>query len=286
MHTIADKKLLMLRPSDIISAGSTPRQFFDSDELKRLADSISVNGIIHPLAVRRGVKGKYILITGERRLRAAKMAGLRRIPCILHKADDETAEFYAMVENIQHSDLNMFEQAAFMNTLIFERSLSQAEVSVRLGITQSALSAKLKLLRLDNATRMRVLDYGFSESVARMLLKVPENRRANTADIIFSKSLKGEQAESFIKEILNPKPIKAESNPKPENITNNANVNNTKASISDLRLFANSLNKLTETLSTAGISAGLKTTETEKYIEYRIKIDKSSLTPTAQLKIC
>jgi len=285
MHTIADKKLLMLGPSDIISAGNTPRQFFDPDDLKRLADSISANGIIHPLAVRKAARGRYILITGERRLRAAKMAGLRRIPCILHKADDETSEFYAMVENLQHSDLNMFEEASFINSLIFERSLSQAEVSVRLGITQSALSAKLRLMRLDKATQTRIIDYGLSEAHARAILKVPESRRADVTDIVFSRGLNKEQTEQLVKELLNPKPLKQEKPPeKPP--TPEASYQSTKVSIGDIRLFANSLYKLTETLSSAGISAGIKTVETAKHIEYRIKIEKSSLEPSAQLKIC
>ncbi|MBR4072833.1 MAG: ParB/RepB/Spo0J family partition protein [Clostridia bacterium] len=284
MHTIADKKLLMLRPCDIISSGNTPRQFFNPDEMRLLADSISVNGIIHPLAVRKGVKGKYLLITGERRLRAAKMAGLRRIPCILHKADDETADFYAMVENLQHSDLNMFEQARKINALIFERSLSQAEVSVRLGITQSSLSAKLRLLRLDNLTQSRILEYRLSEEHARALLRMPESRRPQTADIIFSRGLNAKQSEELISELLNPKRHTVETViDKPEV---REPVQNKKTSIGDMRLFANSLIKLTETLGTSGIEAGVKTTETSKYIEYRIRIEKSSIQATKQLKIC
>jgi len=282
MHTIAEKKLLMLRPCDIISSGNTPRQFFNADEMRLLADSISVNGIIHPLAVRKGSKGKYLLITGERRLRAAKMVGLRRIPCILHKADDETAQFYAMVENLQHSDLNMFEQARAINALIFERSQSQAEVSVRLGITQSSLALKLRLLRLDNLTQSRILEYRLTEEHARALLRMPESRRAQTADIIYSRNLNPKQSEEFISELLNPqKPC--ESKPEPEI---SQPMQNKKASIGDMRLFANSLFKLTETLGSSGIEAGIKTTETAKYIEYRIRIEKNSIAATKQLKIC
>jgi len=282
MHTIAEKKLLMLRPCDIISSGNTPRQFFNADEMRLLADSISVNGIIHPLAVRKGSKGRYLLITGERRLRAAKMVGLRRIPCILHKADDETAQFYAMVENLQHSDLNMFEQARAINALIFERSQSQAEVSVRLGITQSSLALKLRLLRLDNLTQSRILEYRLTEEHARALLRMPESRRAQTADIIYSRNLNPKQSEEFISELLNPqKPC--ESKPEPEI---SQPMQNKKASIGDMRLFANSLFKLTETLGSSGIEAGIKTTETAKYIEYRIRIEKNSIAATKQLKIC
>ena len=82
MHTFADKKLLMLKPDDIIVNPNQPRKNFDTYEVQSLADSISTNGIIQPLTVRKGEGGKYLLIAGERRLRAAKKAGLRRIPCV------------------------------------------------------------------------------------------------------------------------------------------------------------------------------------------------------------
>ena len=100
MHTIAEKKLLMLKPDDIIPNANQPRKFFDEYELQTLADSISVSGIIQPLTVRKGESGKYILISGERRLRAAKIAGLRRVPCVLHRTDETTAALYSLVENL------------------------------------------------------------------------------------------------------------------------------------------------------------------------------------------
>lgn len=286
MHNIADKKLLMLRPSDIIPNGSTPRQFFNYDDLRLLAASISVNGIIHPLAVRKNQKGGYILITGERRLRAAKMAGIRRIPCILYKIDEQTAKIYSLVENIHQCRLNFFEEARFIKALIFDCGLSEAEASIRLGMTQSSLALKLKLLRLDKTTQQKIMDYGLSEAHARALLKLPESRRAAAADTVFANSLSIDDTEKYIYELLNPqkkpieKPVEEKSEEQPTGFI--------KASISDIRLFENSLCKLSETLSSAGIDAALKTTETAKYIEYRIRVEKSSLEAVRykQLKIC
>lgn len=286
MHNIADKKLLMLRPCDIISTGSTPRQFFNSDELKLLSQSISANGIIHPLAVSKMVKGKYRLICGERRLRAAKMAGLRRIPCILYKTDEKTEKIYALAENIHQSRLNIFEEAKFINSLIFDEGLSQSEVALKLGITQSAIALKLKLLRLDKITRQKTIDYNLTEAHARALLKLPENRRADMADKIYFSSLSIDNTEKIIYEMLNPTKPKVEPPVKKPDPTTPLGI--TKTAIGDIRLFENSLFKLNETLSTSGIESNMKTTETTKYLEYRIRIDKNSLDASRykQLKIC
>lgn len=297
MHSISGKRILMLRPCDIISTISTPRQFFNPDELKLLADSISANGIIHPLSVKKSEKnkGKYTLITGERRLRAAKMAGIRRIPCLLYNIDDRTSQIYSLVENLHRSRLNIFEEAKFINKLIFENRLTEAELATKLGVTQSSISLKLKLLRLDKLTQQKTVDYNLTEAHARALLKLPEHLRSDVADKIYLNSLTVDDTERLIYKILNPPkqteeskceakkefivaPQKEESPPQPP----------VKAAIGDIRLFENSLYKLNETLSSAGIESNLKTTETTKYIEYRVRVEKRSLEATRykQLKIC
>lgn len=300
MHNIADKKLLMLRPCDIITTGNTPRQFFDPDELKLLSRSVSANGIICPLAVRKAYRGKYTLITGERRLMAAKMAGLRRIPCILYKLDEASAEIYSLVEDIHGKKLNFFEEARFINALIVERGLSESEVSVRLGMTQSAIALKLKLLRLDRLTQQKINEYSLTEQHARALLKLPESRRQTVATLFFSEHIHPDDADHIVNKILNPPkkkytaPPVAQPTPPPQttpppSVTDEVSVKTiTKAAIGDIRLFENSLCKLSETLCAAGIHSTIKTNETAKHIEYRIRVDKSDTTPEKfkQLKIC
>ena len=144
MHTFADKKLLMLKPDDIITNPNQPRKSFDEYELQTLADSITANGIIQPLTVRKGEFGKYLLIAGERRLRAAKIAGLRRVPCVLHRTSDLVASLYAITENMQRQDLNYFEEALAIQTLINNFRLTQSEVAVQLGMANSTISNKLR----------------------------------------------------------------------------------------------------------------------------------------------
>jgi len=296
MHNIADKKLLMLRPNDVISTISTPRQFFNPDELKLLADSISANGIIHPLTVKKSEKnkGKYTLIAGERRLRAAKMAGIRRIPCLLYKVDEKTSQIYSLVENLHQSRLNIFEEARFINKLMVEIGLTEAELATRLGITQSSIALKLKLLRLDKLTQQKTVDYNLTEAHARALLKLPEKLRSDVADKIYINSLTLDDTERLIYNILNPpkKPIEKAVEAKREMVIapkkEEPSQPPVKAAIGDIRLFENSLYKLNETLSSAGIVSNLKTTETSKYLEYRVRVEKSSLEITRykQLKIC
>ena len=255
-----------------------PRREFDEYELKLLTDSIQASGIIEPLAVRRLQGGGYALITGERRLRAALRAGLRRVPCIVHKTDEETAALYAVTENLQRSRLNAFEEAESINRLITEYGLSQSEAAARLGIAQSTLSNKLRLLRLSDGVQSRIISSGLSERYARALLRLPEERRQEALDRIIADELTLKQTEEYIFDLLNPEDEPCEASEEPIR----------KAAIGDARLFANSLAKLVTTLHSSGIEAVSKKYENDKYIEYRVRIPKavSAAERCRQLKIC
>ena len=278
MYTLSDKKLIMLRPKDIKPSSAVPRREFDEYELKLLTDSIQASGIIEPLAVRRLQGGGYALITGERRLRAALRAGLRRVPCIVHKTDEETAALYAVTENLQRSRLNAFEEAESINRLITEYGLSQSEAAARLGIAQSTLSNKLRLLRLSDGVQSRIISSGLSERYARALLRLPEERRQEALDRIIADELTLKQTEEYIFDLLNPEDEPCETSEEPIR----------KAAIGDARLFANSLAKLVTTLHSSGIEAVSKKYENDKYIEYRVRIPKaaSAAERCRQLKIC
>ena len=282
MHTFADKKLLMLKPDDIIPCANQPRKNFDTYELQSLADSIAANGIIQPLTVRKADGGKYSLIAGERRLRAAKMAGLRRVPCVLHRTSDLVASLYAITENMQRSDLNCFEEALAIQTLINDFRLTQAEVAVQLGMANSTVSNKLRLLKLSDEIRERLTAAGLTERHARALLRLSPEQREDTLDKIIADGLNLAQTEELVESILNPceppQPDNTDELPKPIR----------KAAIGDIKLFSNSLSKLLCTMQNAGITANSRKHETEKYIEYKVRIFKNQ-TETheySQLKIC
>ncbi len=278
MHTFVDKKLLMIKPEDILLNQNQPRRFFDTYELQSLADSISSSGIIQPLTVRKADGGKYILIAGERRLRAAKMIGLRRVPCVLHRLSDDTAALYSLTENMQRSNLTCFEEAEAIALLMSEHHLTQGEIALRLGLANSTVSNKLRLLKLSSQIRERVLSANLTERHARALLKLPAEQRETALDKIIADGLNLAQSELLISEMLNPEVLEKQEVQKPIR----------KAAIGDIKLFSNSLSKLLDTMKSSGISANSRKHETDKYIEYKVRIFKNTEKSQeySQLKIC
>ena len=278
MAIIFDKKLLMLKPDDIIVSHTQPRKHFDPYELNQLADSIAANGIIEPLAVRKRENGKYEIIAGERRYRAAKQVGLRRIPCVIHTADEQTAAVLSLTENLQRSNLTVFEEASAIERLINYYGITQTEAAIKLGMAQSTLCNKLRLLSLSKDIQERITKARLTERHARALLRLPESRRETALDYIIANGLTLTQSEKYIDELFSPLPT-----PEPEPVKPLR-----KQAIGDVRLFYNSLSKLVTTLQSAGINARTRKTETEKYIEYKVRIKKESTEPQdcQQLKIC
>lgn len=283
MHTIQEKKLLMLKPQEIKTSANQPRRSFDEYELKLLAESITASGIIQPLSVRKTEDGKYELIAGERRLKAALMVGLRRVPCVLHKTDNSTAALYSILENLQRSNLNFFEEAMGIERLITVFGMSQTEVAAKLGLAQSTLSNKLRLLRLDEELREQILASNLTERHARALLRLSVQMRKSALDRIIAENMTLKQTEAYIEECINPTNTKAELMPK---VIDEKPIR--KSSIGDVRLFSNSLTKLLDTLQNAGINASSRKYETDKYIEYKVRIKKEppKSFSAEQLKIC
>ena len=277
MYTLWEKKLLMLKPDDIKPSKNQPRKSFDQYELKLLADSIQSSGIIQPLAVRKSIDGKYEIIAGERRYLAAKMVGLRRIPCVLHNTDEKTAAIYAIMENLQRQDLTFFEEAEAINRLIVHFGMPQLEIATRLGLAQSTLSNKLRLLRLNDDQRKRIITARLTERHARALLRLEGADRENALNYIIANALNLKESEEYIENILNPR---QEELPPEKPIR--------KYAISDVRLFYNSLSKLVNTLQNAGLNAKTRKYENYKYIEYKVRITKNTpeRNDCEQLKIC
>lgn len=154
-----------------------PRRVFDPEALQTLAESVRMYGIIQPLTVRR-TAGGWQLVAGERRLRAAKLAGLTEVPCLLMEVSDETSGLFALIENLQRKDLDYMEQAQGMAGLMEKYGLSQEQVARRLGKSQSAVANKLRLLKHPPAVVEVLRERGLSERHARALLRVedPEKR--------------------------------------------------------------------------------------------------------------
>lgn len=283
MHTIHGKKLLMLKPTQIKISDTHIRGNNNISELRCLAESIRRNGIIEPIAVRKTESGLYVLISGERRLRAAVIAGLRRLPCVLHKIDAPLSDIYSLTENLQRSPLYYFDEALYIKRILKTQNLSPELLSPIIGIPVTHINSRLSLLNLEPEIRSRIQYARLSEEYAAALLLLPEYQRYEVLDEIITETLSLAETHQLINQKLHPK----ENTPqykKPEP-TELKPVR--KSFIGDLRLFGNSLNKLTDTLKNSGITATVKKVENSKYIEYKVKIKKDipENTECTQLKL-
>ena len=240
-----------------------PRRHFQSEEMLSLADSIKENGILQPLLVRRINTSDYFeIVAGERRLRAAILAGVDSVPCIEADCSHEQSAVYSVLENIQRSDLTFFEEAAAIGQLINHFGMTQSECAKRLGKSQSALSNKLRLLRLPADVRYFIDKEGLSERHARALLRLESEKDIWAAlHIIKEKGYNVEQTERFIDSF-------SEKTEKPRK--------NTVKIYKDVRIFVNTVNKAIETMVASGIRAQADKTETDDYVEFRVKIPKST----------
>ncbi|MCD8026320.1 MAG: ParB/RepB/Spo0J family partition protein [Clostridiales bacterium] len=142
-NKICEIPIIKIRPNK-----AQPRKQFNEDELYALSQSIRENGILQPLTVRRASASEYELIAGERRLRASALAGLKKVPCVVVKCSDKESAVYALLENLQRSDLGIFEEARGISRLIHRYGLTQEEAAAKLGKSQSTIANKLRLLRL------------------------------------------------------------------------------------------------------------------------------------------
>lgn len=277
MHTITDKKLLMLRPEDITVQDSICIREYNEYELKLLACSIAANGIIEPISVRKNDDGKYILISGQRRLRAASMAGLRRIPCLLHKIDAPTAAMFSVVSNTQRKNLAFFDEAKAVNCLLSCFGFSHSNTAAALGIPHNDLANKLGLLRLESTLQRRVNAANLSEEHVKALFRLPGSMREEALDTMIGENMTPKQSWDYVNQVLYPKEVP----PTPEKPLR-------KIAIGDVRLFSNSLSKLISTLKNAGVDTSLRRTENDRYIEFKIKIIKEQPADACaeQLKIC
>ena len=173
-RTLIDSGRIVFLPLGAIQPNpSQPRRVFDSAALQELAASIAQFGVLQPLTVRRTPDGME-LVAGERRLRAARLAGLSEVPCILLSVDDEESGLLALIENLQRRDLDFIEEAAGIARLMQEYHLSQEQAARRLGKSQSAVANKLRLLRLPPSVLDRLRQAGLSERHARALLRLPD----------------------------------------------------------------------------------------------------------------
>ena len=240
-----------------------PRKQFKSEDLLSLAESIKENGILQPLLARRINNSDYYeIIAGERRLRAAILANLATVPCLIVDCDYEESAVYSIIENIQRSDLSFFEEAQAISQMQNHFGMTQEQIAKRLGKSQSALSNKLRLLKLPADVRYFIEKEGLTERHARALLKLESEKQMWTAlNLIKDKGWNVQQTEEYINSVTN-KAVKPHKN-------------NIVKIFKDVRIFVNTVNKAINTMKEAGIPAESNKTETDDYIEFFFCIPKN-----------
>ena len=201
MGSQEEKSSLYLPISQVESCSSQPRKQFDPDALADLADSIREHGIIQPLTVRKLQSGYYQIIAGERRWRAARMAGLTQVPAIVIEADDRKAMELAMIENLQREDLNPIEEAEGYQVLMDTYNMTQEEAAGRVGKSRSAVANALRLLKLTPSVRTMVEDGRLSGGHARTLLPLSPELQETAAAAILKNDLSVRQTELLVKKL-------------------------------------------------------------------------------------
>ena len=255
-----ESQILMIPQGDILPNPNQPRKRFDYDELEGLAQSIRANGILQPLIVRALENGKYELVAGERRLRAARLTGLTKVPCVVSDISETDSAIFAVLENIQRQDLDYFEEAEALATLVSDYHMGQDELCKKLGKAQSTISNKLRLLKLSDEMRYQISRAGLSERHARALLSLnDEVQRARALAIIIDRHLTVSESEQLIDQM-----IRKNEAPKKQMLRG----------FKDIRIFINTLNNAVDNIRRAGIDADSVKTETDEYVEYIVRIPK------------
>lgn len=246
--------------AEIIPNRFQPRRTFDEKELFALGESIRENGLIQPVAVRK-IPGGFELISGERRLRACKIIGRQKIEAIVYEIEDRESAVWALIENLQRSDLGPFEEAEAIAKLIAAWSIPREEAAKKLGMAPSTLSNKLRLLKLEPEVQRIITENSLTERHARELLRIEgQKEREDAAKHIAAKNLNVSETERYITKLLEKK------KPTPKKA---------KYIVRDLRLFINTFEHAVEVMNCAGLCAVSTVTESDESITYSVCVPKS-----------
>ena len=238
-----------------------PRRIFQQEALQELAASVQEFGILQPLLVRR--KGDMAeLIAGERRLRAAKLAGLKQVPVLYKELTDQEMAEIAIIENLQREDLSFFEEAEGFARLLHEFSFTQEALARRMGISQSALANKLRLLKLPQAVQQVISKEQLTERHARVLLRLKEEQlQLRALQKIVAQGLNVRQTDELIRTMLEPK----QKSEKKAGIT---------GIVRDARIYLNTIRKATKQMESSGLGIRIDEEQEDDYVLLHIRVPK------------
>lgn len=246
------------------------------ESLAALAESIREHGIIEPLIVRRvlgiGGEAEFTLVAGERRLRAAEMAGLTTVPVVSVEAGEVDAAILAIIENLHREDLSMFEEAASIQSLISLTGMTQEACAKKLSVSQSYVANKLRLLRLSDGEQEKIEENGLTERHARALLRLEdEEERGEVLSIIIKREMNVSRTEEYIEDLICAKSRLAERESKPK-----GSEQKRKLVIRDIRLFYNSIDHAVDVIKKSGIPVESTRKEVEEGVLISILLPKKA----------
>ncbi|MBR4702522.1 MAG: ParB/RepB/Spo0J family partition protein [Oscillospiraceae bacterium] len=244
-----------------------PRKQFSPEDLRELSDSIRLYGILQPLAVRKTGPSTFELVAGERRLRAAALAGLESVPCILLNVDEEQSGLLALVENLQRKDLDFIEEAEGLRSLIRTYGMSQEEAARCISKSQSAVANKLRVLKLPEDVLRTLRDRGFTERHARALLRLEDPEKQRSAlDFILRNELTVAKTEEYIDALLRmeAQPPARKKKRKPPVVV-----------LKDVRIFLNTVTRGLSMMNRGGVKAVCEQKDTPGELVLTIRIPHS-----------
>ncbi len=246
------------------------------ESLAALAESIREHGVIEPLIVRRvlgiGGEAEFTLVAGERRLRAAEMAGLTTVPVVSVEAGEVDAAILAIIENLHREDLSMFEEAASIQSLISLTGMTQEACAKKLSVSQSYVANKLRLLRLSDGEQEKIEENGLTERHARALLRLEDKEeREEVLSIIIKREMNVSRTEEYIEDIICAKSRLAERESKPK-----GSEQKRKLVIRDIRLFYNSIDHAVDVIKKSGIPVESTRKEVEEGVLISILLPKKA----------
>nr|WP_325181863.1 ParB/RepB/Spo0J family partition protein [uncultured Oscillibacter sp.] len=256
-----EKRVLRLGVETIRPNPRQPRRLFDEGALRELAASIRRHGVVQPLVVRRRSDG-WELVAGERRLRAARLAGLEAVPCVEAEVDERESALLALVENLQRRDLHYFEEAAAISAYLRQTGATQEEAAAELGRSASAVANKLRLLRLSPACQALLLEKGLTERHARCLLRLEdEEERLTAARRAAERGWNVAQTEQYVERRL-------------QELQAAAPAGRRTYILKDVRLFLNSVDRGLRIVREAGVEAKCLREDTDEEIVMTIRIPR------------
>lgn len=276
-----DKKIEYIPIKKVLANPYQPRKDFTDRSIKRLSDSIKACGIIQPVNVRIRDDGKYELVSGERRVRAAKEVGLKYIPAIVSRLTDEESAVAALVENLQRENLSFFEEAEGYYALLTEHGFTQSELAKKIGRSQGTIANKIRLLKLFPRTKELVKKHNLSERHARALLRISDEKyQVRTAEAICEKEYSVKKAERVVRATLerltNAKSFAFSESPALEEFYGVSEYSTGTKNAKNIKIFINTIKETIRLLKLSGVDAKAAQFDRGDYFEFVVRIPKES----------